>query len=136
VYVLAPLLENALTDRDPVHRQMGVVATAHLALGVQCLGCEDALIHLLNFVFPNAFENTPHLIQNVFFCFDAMRVALGPTRLMQYLLQGLWHPARRVRQVYWRLWNGLYVGSPEGLTPAYPKLKDPRFHRPYLELLL
>jgi len=31
----------------------------HLTLGVYGLGCEDALQHLLNFVWPNIFEQVP-----------------------------------------------------------------------------
>ena len=34
-----------------------------MSLGVAGLGCEDALLHLLNYVFPNIFENSPHIIQ-------------------------------------------------------------------------
>lgn len=38
----------------------------HLSLGVAMLGCEDALVHLLNFVWPNIFETSPHVINAVF----------------------------------------------------------------------
>ena len=31
---------------------------------------------------------------------DAFRVTLGPTKVMQYVLQGMFHPARRVRETY------------------------------------
>ena len=27
------------------------------------------------------------------------------------LLQGLFHPARKVREVYWKIYNMLYIGS-------------------------
>ena len=53
VYAVTPLLEDALMDRDPVHRQTGCAAVKHLAMGVANHGCEDALLHLLNFVWPN-----------------------------------------------------------------------------------
>jgi len=36
-----------------------------LALGVQGLNCEDALVHLMNFVRPNVFEVSPHVINAV-----------------------------------------------------------------------
>lgn len=55
IYAVTPLLEDALTDRDLVHRQTAAAAIKHLALGVQGFGCEDALIHLLNFIWPNIF---------------------------------------------------------------------------------
>jgi len=96
-------------------------------------------LHLMNNVFPNVFEVTPHLIQGVFDCMDAFRVTLGPMRVLQYVLQGIFHPARRVREVYWRLFNQLYLGSQEALVPCYPKIpndQDHSYRRTGLELLL
>lgn len=34
IYAVTPLLEDALTDRDLVHRQTAAAAIKHLALGV------------------------------------------------------------------------------------------------------
>lgn len=34
---------------------------------------------------------------------DGLRVALGPVVILQYVLQGLFHPARRVREIYWKV---------------------------------
>lgn len=139
VYAIVPLLEDALQDRDLVHRQQACFATKHLTLGVQGLNCEDAILHLMNNVFPNIFEITPHLIAGVFDCMDAFRITLGATKVMQYLLQGLFHPARRVRETYWRLFNQLYIGSQEALVMSYPKIPNEKgyhFRRTELELLL
>ncbi|CAE7790133.1 Sf3b1, partial [Symbiodinium sp. CCMP2456] len=97
IYAVTPILEDALMDRDLVHRQTAAWTCKHLALGVHGLGCEDALQHLMNYVWPNVFENSPHLIMAVFDAIDGFRISLGPTKVLQYLLQGLWHPARRVR---------------------------------------
>jgi len=47
IYAVTPLLEDALMDRDLVHRQTAASAVKHMALGVAGLGCEDALVHLL-----------------------------------------------------------------------------------------
>lgn len=63
VYAVAPLLEDALMDRDLVHRQTAAFTVQHLTLGVAGLGCEDALQHLLNYLWPNIFETSPHIIQ-------------------------------------------------------------------------
>eukprot|EP01066_Platyproteum_vivax_P014749 Platyproteum_vivax@DN6595_c0_g1_i1.p2 len=139
VYAVSPLLEDALMDRDLVHRQTASFAVKHLTLGVQGLGCEDALQHLMNFVWPNVFETSPHLIQAVFECGDAFRVSLGPCRVMQYVVQGLFHPARKVREVYWRLYNNLYIGAADALIPVYPTLPDdPKnsYRRTELELVI
>ena len=38
--------------------------------------------------------------------------------------QGLYHPARRVREVYWKLYNSLYIFAVDALTPAYPRVED------------
>ena len=56
IYAVTPLLEDALIDRDMVHRQLACATVKHLSLGVYGQGCEDALIHLLNLIFPNIFE--------------------------------------------------------------------------------
>ena len=42
--------------RDLVHRQTATAAVKHMSLGVVGFGCEDALNHLLNYVWPNIFE--------------------------------------------------------------------------------
>ena len=73
--------------RDLVHRQTACAAIKHMALGVYGFGCEDALIHLLNHVWPNVFETSPHLVQAFMDAVDGLRVALGPIKILQYTLQ-------------------------------------------------
>ncbi|CAF4544117.1 unnamed protein product, partial [Rotaria magnacalcarata] len=41
-----------------------------------------------------------------------------------YGLQGLFHPARRVRDVYWKVYNTLYIGAQDSLVSAYPRIVD------------
>ncbi|KAF1780589.1 Armadillo-type fold [Phytophthora cactorum] len=125
IYAVAPLLQDALMDRDLVHRQTACTT--------------DALVHLLNFVWPNIFETSPHVINAVFEAVEGCRVALGPHVILQYVLQGLFHPARRVREVYWKIYNSLYMYAQDGLTPAYPVLDDDgvnSYNRTYLELCI
>ena len=122
VYAVTPLLEDALTERDAVHRQTACSAIKHLALGVAGQGCEDALVHLLNFVWPNIFEESPHVIQAVFDAIQGLMVALGPNLILQYTLQGLYHPARKVRDVFWRVYNTLYVYNADALVAGYPMI--------------
>jgi splicing factor 3B subunit 1 len=43
--------------------------------------------------------------------------------------QGLFHPARKVREVYWKIYNGLYIGSQDALVAAYPMLEDDEFNQ-------
>lgn len=124
VYAVAPLLQDALMDRDMVHRQTACAAVKHLALGLQGLGCEDVLQHLLNYVWPNIFETSPHVIGAVLDAVEGLRVSLGPQRMFSYVLQGLFHPARRVREAYWKVYNNLYVYAADALTPVYPRLWD------------
>ncbi|XP_072388336.1 splicing factor 3B subunit 1 isoform X2 [Diabrotica undecimpunctata] len=127
IYAVAPLLEDALMDRDLVHRQTACAAIKHMALGVYGFGCEDALIHLLNYVWPNIFETSPHLVQAFMDAIEGMRVALGPIKILQYTLQGLFHPARKVRDVYWKIYNSLYIGGQDTLVAGYPRiLNDPK----------
>ncbi|KAG7030903.1 Splicing factor 3B subunit 1, partial [Cucurbita argyrosperma subsp. argyrosperma] len=124
IYAVTPLLEDALMDRDLVHRQTAASAVKHMALGVAGLGCEDALVHLLNYVWPNIFETSPHVINAVMEAIEGMRVALGAAVVLNYCLQGLFHPARKVREVYWKIYNSLYIGGQDTLVAAYPALED------------
>ena len=139
VYSIVPLLEDALTDRDLVHRQTACTCIKHMALGAVGLGVEDAMVHLLNLLWPNIFESSPHVINAVMEAVEALRVCLGPTRLLLYTLQGLFHPARKVRDVYWKIYNNLYIGSQAALVPAYPRIENDatnRYQRTELELFL
>ncbi|TPX44560.1 hypothetical protein SeLEV6574_g04424 [Synchytrium endobioticum] len=124
IYAVAPLLEDALMDRDLVHRQTACTTVKHIACGVVGLGCEDALIHLLNHVWPNIFETSPHVINAVLEAVEGLRVALGSGIVLEYVLQGLFHPARKVREIYWKVFNSLYIGSQDGLVPFYPRIEN------------
>ncbi|KAJ3189687.1 Splicing factor 3B subunit 1 [Irineochytrium annulatum] len=124
IYAVTPLLEDALMDRDLVHRQTACTTVKHMALGVVGLGCEDALLHLLNYVMPNVFETSPHVINAVMEALEGLRMALGPCVILQYILQGMYHPARRVREVYWKIFNNVYIGSQDALVPYYPRVED------------
>lgn len=72
-----------------VHRQTAASVVQHMALGVAGLGCEDALTHLLNYVWPNIFETSPHVVNAVQGAVDGCRLALGPAIVLNYILQVL-----------------------------------------------
>ncbi|MBW0466050.1 hypothetical protein O181_005765 [Austropuccinia psidii MF-1] len=121
---VATCLEDALTDRDLVHRQTACSIVKHLALGTAGLGQEDANLHLMNLVWPNCFETSPHVIGACMDAIEAMRVAVGPGVVLLYTLQGLFHPARKVREVYWRIYNSNYLGAADAMVPFYPNMAD------------
>ncbi|KAG0075395.1 Splicing factor 3B subunit 1 [Linnemannia elongata] len=129
IYAVTPLLEDALMDRDLVHRQTACTTVKHMSLGVVGLGCEDALLHLLNFVWPNIFETSPHVINAVMDAIDALAVALGPATILQYVVQGLFHPARKVREIYWKIYNNMYIGAQDGVIPFYPSIDNDDVNR-------
>lgn len=87
IYAVTPLIEDALMDRDLVHRQTAMSVISHMSLGVFGFGCEDALTHLLNYVWPNIFETSPHVIQAFMSAIEGFRVGIGPIRLLFYTLQ-------------------------------------------------
>jgi len=139
LYAVSPLLVDALIDRDNVHRQTAATTIKHLALGVAGKGCEDALSHLLNYVWPNIFEESPHVINATVDAIEGLMVALGPGKMMLYIVQGLFHPARKVRDVYWRIYNALYIYAQDGMVAAYPRLQDDEertYRRTELELFI
>jgi splicing factor 3B subunit 1 len=136
VYAVTPLLEDALVDRDQVHRQTAASVVKHIALGVVGLGCEDAMVHLLNLVFPNIFETSPHVIDRIIEAIDAIRMAVGAGTVMNYVWAGLFHPARKVRVPYWRLYNDAYVQAADAMVPYYPNVEDDGMDRPELFIIV
>jgi splicing factor 3B subunit 1 len=136
VYAVTPLLEDALIDRDQVHRQTAASVVKHVALGVVGLGCEDAMLHLLNLLYPNLFETSPHVIDRIVEAIDAIRMAVGTGVVMNYVWAGLFHPARKVRTPYWRLYNDAYVQGADAMVPYYPNLADEGLARHELAIVL
>jgi len=110
-----------------------------MSLGVFGFGNDDALVHLLNHVWPNLFETSPHVINAVMDAIGGLGVALGPAKILTYCLQGLFHPARKVREVYWKIYNTIYIGGQDALIAAYPHIPDDEknmYQRVELEYLL
>ncbi|KAL1969130.1 hypothetical protein VTN77DRAFT_384 [Rasamsonia byssochlamydoides] len=136
VYAVTPLLEDALIDRDQVHRQTAASVVKHIALGVVGLGCEDAMIHLLNLIYPNIFETSPHVIDRIIEAIEAIRMAVGTGIVMNYVWAGLFHPARKVRTPYWRLYNDAYVQGADAMVPYYPNLEEDGISRPELAIVI
>ncbi|KAJ2312928.1 hypothetical protein IWW54_001800 [Coemansia sp. RSA 2705] len=124
VAAVTPLLEDALTDRDLVHRQQAAAVIRHMALGAAGLGCEAPVLHLLNYLWPNIFETSPHSICAVLEAIESCRLCLGPARVLLYALQGLFHPARKVRDVYWRIYNMTYLAAQPAMVAFYPRIED------------
>ncbi|AEY96553.1 FADR334Wp [Eremothecium gossypii FDAG1] len=136
LYVISPLLQDALIDRDLVHRQTASTVVRHLALGCMGLGYEDLFIHLLNLIMPNVFETSPHAIVRILEGLEALRYALGPSIFMNYVWAGLFHPARNVRKVYWRLYNSAYIEQLDALVPCYPVFKEENYYIEELEQVI
>ena len=44
--------------------------------------------------------------------------------VLGWCVQGLWHPARKVREVYWKIYNNLYIGAQDALVAFYPRLEE------------
>lgn len=136
VYAVTPLLEDALIDRDQVHRQTAASVVKHVALGVVGLGCEDAMLHLLNLLYPNLFETSPHVIDRMIEAIDAIRMAVGAGLVMNYVWAGLFHPARKVRVPYWKCYNNAYVQGADAMVPYFPTLDEDKLGRHELEIVL
>ncbi|KAK9456120.1 armadillo-type protein [Dipodascopsis uninucleata] len=134
VYGVAPLLEDALIDRDQVHRQTAATVVKHIALGCIGLGCEDTMLHMLNLLMPNIFETSPHVIDRILDGIEAIRNCIGVGVVMNYVWAGLFHPARKVRQPYWRLYNSAYVQSADAMTPYYPEIDESNYRRDELDV--
>ncbi|MCH0629130.1 hypothetical protein JNB11_04040 [Kocuria palustris] len=123
VLSLVPLLEHALVDSDQVHRQTAAAVIRHMALN--CIGTTDAnyievFVHFINLVLPNIFETSPHVIIRIIEALDALRCVVGNGTYLNYIWAGLFHPATKVRQPYWQLYNVAYVQNSDAMVPFYP----------------
>jgi splicing factor 3B subunit 1 len=132
-YALMPLLERGMTESNPQTRRMALEAAKGVLFSVAGYGYEDVAIHLLNFAHPNIVEllhgNTAHvgedqerMLTATLELIEAARLVLTPGILLQYLMQGLFHPARKVRDIYWKTYNLLYLGCGDQWVPFYPQL--------------
>ncbi|EGV60638.1 ARM repeat-containing protein [Yamadazyma tenuis ATCC 10573] len=127
LYAITPLLQDALTDRDQVHRQTAATVVKHITLN--CEGCVtdaqiDVFVHFMDLLMPNIFETSPHVINRILEAIDSLKNIIGYGRYMNYIWAGLFHPARKVRASYWKLYNLAYVQSADAMVPYYPKLHD------------
>lgn len=125
LFAISPLLENALTDRDQVHRQTAATVIRHMALN--CIGLtnddyNEVFIHYLNLLIPNIYETSPHVINRILESMDAIRLVLGNGCFLNYIWAGLFHPARKVRTPYWKLYNYAYVQNCDSIVPYYPSI--------------
>lgn len=109
IYAVSLLLEDALIDRDMVHRQTATSTVKHVALGVAGLSCEDALLHMLNYVWTYIFKMSPLVMNDAMEAIEEIRAALGLVVSLNYCLPGLFQPSRKVRETYWRIYNSLYI---------------------------
>ena len=105
VYFISPLLEDALVDRDLIHRQTAATVVRNIALNCIGVGNEDIFSHLLNLLMPNVFETSPHVIIRILDGLEALNYAVGPGIFMNYIWAGLFHPAKNVRNTFWKLYN-------------------------------
>lgn len=103
-------LSVVLVERHRVIYRNGIYSSNNRRTDRQRLNLDEA------FVIPREvhnnicrLENSPHVIQRFVFACDAMRVSLGPIKVMQYTLQGLWHPARKVREPCWKVFNNIIL---------------------------
>lgn len=112
--------------RDLVHRQTASAVVQHMSLGVYGFGCEDSLNHLLNYVWPNVFETSPHVIQAVMGALEGLRVAIGPCRMLQYCLQvrhtSCFHIRMNMSHLMW--WNCGNTQTQTDVTSLCPSHLD------------
>lgn len=135
IHAIAPLLEDALTDRDHVHRQTAATVVRHLAINCVGLGAEDSMIHFLNLLIPNIYETSPHVIIRILDAIEGVRMCLGPGLVLNYIWAGLFHAARKVRDPFWKAYNSAYIENVDGMVPYYPEMpEEDEFYRHEMDL--
>lgn len=136
VYAVLPLLERALTERFLQHRRMACEAVREMMLA--CAGGVDAegtlrpvWVHLMNFVMPTLLEpigaagkENKKAVSVVVECVEAAQLVLPPGQVLQLLVQGMFHPKRAVRDIYWSTYNILAIRAGEAMVPCCPAVAD------------
>lgn len=123
---LSTLLDDALVDRSQVHRQTAASVVHYLARNCIGSGKEVLFIHFLNELMPSIFETSPHVIDRVAEAIGSIQQLIGAPAFLNYIWAGLFHPARKVRNIYWRLWNLQNNNSPSASVPTCPiSIPDP-----------
>ena len=51
------------------------------------------------------FKESPHVLNATVEAIESLTLGLGVPLVMQYIIQGLYHPARFVRVIFWKLYN-------------------------------
>jgi splicing factor 3B subunit 1 len=120
-FSVTPMLEDALVDIDVVHRQTAAASVKHLCLAQRGDAAECA-VSLMCKLWPNIFEQSPHVKRAVREGIAAIAHAAGPGLVMAHLVQGLFHPAQIVRRTYWAIHNELVVAHAEPLVNFYPDI--------------
>lgn len=100
VLLLLPLIEDALTERDAAYRVLCIQMVTNIVLCYRVNPNVAIIVHLLNFVFPNVLDTTKHMREQVDRCLDAFCSVLGCMPIYKYIVQGIFHPARHVRNRY------------------------------------
>ena len=81
-------------------------------------------MHLLNHLWPNIYEQSPHVIKAVHEGISGLRTSLGAGRILQYTAAGLFHPARRIRAAHWDIYNDLHRYAADQLVMYYPSFDE------------
>lgn len=136
IYLLLPILEDALTDRDLVHRQTAATIIKHLALHCRGSGNEDAFVHIINLLMPNIFETSPHVIVRILEGLEALAFVLGPGEFTNYVWSGLFHPSKNVRKAFWKVYNNVYIQQGDALVPYYPITNEASLNVMEMDLVL
>ncbi|CUG93936.1 Hypothetical protein, putative [Bodo saltans] len=141
VMPLVPLLERSLTETSIQHRRMAVEASRAILMAVAGQdGFQEVTIHLLNFVYPNIVEllagtsavvgeERKKMIVAVLSFIEAARLIVGSAAILQYLYQGMFHPSKKVCEIFRKTYNLVYHANPEGLLNSYPLVEDDEEHR-------
>lgn len=101
IYSVLPMVEDAIMDEDPGYRSLGLTLIKHIVLGYRTPRIDTELIlHMLNLVWMNILDFTPFIRSSFDECMEAFVTVLSSQVMYRYVLQGLFHPAKAVRERY------------------------------------
>jgi hypothetical protein len=111
-----PIVEHAARNKDPVLRKWALLIAAALFASMRRGGCEEFphAVHMLNLAYLSILE--PGLEQVVSDVFRQAVGLLGMSLVAKYLVAGMAHPARSVRDRYIKIYLEALREFPEEAT--------------------
>lgn len=109
---LLSFVQFSMLQTSQSYRQTTAAIIERMAQKSKGYDLEPLFVHFLNALMPSIYETSNHVHARVIAAIQKLTTVLGPGVIINYLLAGLFHPARKVRTAYWDAFNAVNATFP------------------------